>query len=202
MLRRLAGEEATRVGVRVSADDVAQHANRFCHRLGLTDQASFDAWLADNQLTVTAFNALVESELRGRIALADIHRCVQTELPDTLRMIGSWPALARRAAHKIELLVAAGLADPGLENTPFANENELGAWWVTQNRPGHGAVDDVSEVPDIKALSRAADFTSQAAFVQALLREYCARALGLTPPNNAGPDPQANRDFRVEGPPS
>jgi hypothetical protein len=133
-----------------------------------------------NGLTLARFNTLVETELRSSIVLADVHRAAQAELADVLRMAGMWPAVSQRAARKVELLQKAGLADPGFENTPFADEAELVSWWAGRSTAPPCAPGDID------FLGRSAGFGDTPSFIQALLREYCARSLGLEPLDDGG----------------
>jgi hypothetical protein len=180
LLRRLATDEAERLGVQLGCEEIARHANDVCRDLGIPDQAQFEQWLVQNGLTLARFNTLVETELRSSIVLSDVHRAVQADLADVLRMAGMWPAVSQRAARKVELLKKAGLVDPGFEDTPFTNEAELAAWWA-KRFPSSS-----SPTADIESLARSADFADTVSFIQVLLREYCAQSLGLEPLSDGG----------------
>lgn len=181
LVRSLATDEARRRRVEVEPEEIARYANAVCADLGLTDQASFDAWLDANGLDLAAFNALMERELRRNVVLAELSLPAQQELPDALRLAGLWPAVAARAARKVELLEEAGLADPSLADTGLNSVEELVTWWLARiGKPGAAAGRDIA------TLARMADFADRGSFVQALLREHCAERLGLGPLDDEG----------------
>lgn len=181
LLRRLSANEAERRLTSPAATQLANFANDFCHDRGLTDQAAFESWLATNGLSLDRFNELMAHELRRSPILAETSRSAHAEMDDVLRLAGLWPAVSARAARKAQLLAETGLAEPGLDQTPFATADELVTWWYGQ-RGSAGAPPDA----DLEIHAKRADFGDRETFVQALLREYCAQAQGLEPLDDEG----------------
>lgn len=175
LLRRLATDEAERRGVRISANEVARYADDIYRDIGISDQLDLKRWLECNGLASHQFDHLVKAELRSNAVLADFHRDASGELIDVLRLTGMWPTISDRAARKVALLDQEGLADPGLDNTPFADEAQLLTWWLAGFAPASRGSEELDY------LGRSADFGDSLSFLQVLVREYCAQSLGLEP---------------------
>ena len=181
LLRKLSENEADRRLTGTTPAQLTNFANDFCHDRGLSDQAAFDAWLEGNGLSLDRFNELMATDLRRSLILAETSRGAHADMDDVLRLAGLWPAVSARAARKAQLLTETGLAEPGLDQTPFATTEELVTWWYDQ-RGSAGAPPEA----DIETHAKRADFGDRETFVQALLREYCAQDLGLEPLDDEG----------------
>jgi hypothetical protein len=120
--------------------------------------------LAENDLTLERFNALMRDEILIGRTRVFIDREVIACLPDHLRAMGQYASLAALARNKQQVLEAQGLDNPGLQDIGLT-EDELLRWYYGRLRRA---------VPrDLTNAAYEAGFESTDALRFALIREFC-----------------------------
>ncbi|WP_437616078.1 TfuA-like protein [Sorangium sp. So ce834] len=116
LARALALSEARRHGVEVPVELFEEILAQIRRERGLLTSESTRAWLAEQALDVEGLTLLVQREARLRWAQAVFGIEVERLLVDHLRMTGRYAELAARALEKQEVLAAAGVEAPALED--------------------------------------------------------------------------------------
>ncbi|XXX81858.1 TfuA-like protein [Sorangium sp. So ce134] len=116
LARALALSEARRHGVEVPVELFEEILAQIRRERGLLTSESTRAWLAEQALDVEGLTLLVQREARLRWAQAVFGIEVERLLVDQLRMTGRYAELAARALRKQEVLSAAGVEAPSLED--------------------------------------------------------------------------------------
>jgi hypothetical protein len=112
--RHLALEDARRAGHNLSDDFVVSEESNFRRTRGLANDQDFAGWLHANDLSRSRFREFLVEECL--LALTK-YRPALSAVPNYLRSTGLYPALAERAIHKQEVLIASGFETPRLEDT-------------------------------------------------------------------------------------
>ena len=146
-----------------SDSDLQQAADGFRRDRGLHDSHDIERWLADNDLTVAQFAALIREENAVRYAVAGAEPELGIHLRSQLRADGLYPWLASRARHKRLSLTATGLDNPGgIPDDPSCEE--LLGWYFSRL--------ETSVPDDLSAHWQSLGFSQESDFLRAILREY------------------------------
>jgi hypothetical protein len=163
LARGLALEEARRQGYSVELEGIQEACEVLRREHGLLDQQQLARWLVGQGIEDAGRFFQDEAQVRrmGTLLESDLEQW----LPDHLRSLGLYGALAARMARKAQWLAEAGLERPGLE---AAGVDEAGLWhWFFTERLGRPVPSDIGHharglgLPDVDALRRE------------VLREYC-----------------------------
>jgi hypothetical protein len=164
MARFLALEEAWRLGMAVPPEMLEASAEAFRHERGLRESAQVQAWLAEQSLEPEQFTRLMEDEARLRLFEAHADRCVESYLPDHLRVIGEYGRLLARALDKQRVLEASGFHSPAVADAGLTEEQLLR--WYFEARLGRPVV------ADVRGYARSLGFEDENAFRRGVLREF------------------------------
>jgi hypothetical protein len=165
MLRLLALDEARRQNMAVTPEDLEAVETAFRRGQGLIEEELLERWKERHHLDDGRFRRLLQEEvlfdrLRERRALR-----VMTYLPEYLHANGIYSRLFERARDKQRSLESRGLENPGLSDAGIPEDGLL--HWYFERRLGR-------PVPaDVAYYARSEGFGDRAAFIRALLREYC-----------------------------
>ena len=163
--RLLAIDEASREGLAPRADAVQQTADTFRRERGLLEPRQVDGWLAENELDTFGFTRLMEDETRVRWVAGLARARALRLVPDYLRVTGRYGPLMTRVRDKQRRLKGRGLEHPSL--AALGLERDAVLRWYFEQRLGRAPAEDVGRHAEL------AGFVDEAAFVRAVLREYC-----------------------------
>lgn len=120
-------------------------------------------WLADQNLTMASFDALIQRramQIAGTQSIAD---CTE-QFIDATRLTGEYQQLTQRYAHKKQLLTAVGIANIALADTHLTDE-QLVSWYFREYRKS-------PEPTSLTNYIAAQGFNDESHFLQTLLQEY------------------------------
>lgn len=174
LARALALSEARRHGVEVPVELFEEILAQVRRERGLLTPESTLAWLTEQALDVEGLTLLVQREARLRWAQAVFGIEVERLLVDHLRMTGRYGELAARALRKQEVLSAAGVEAPALEDLGLTRQALL-EWYFTEiaRRPLPAYLD---------GYAAALGLDDQDELLLVLAREYEHRRRGERPP--------------------
>lgn len=176
LLRHLLLEEAPRLGVLVSEQDLKSVADGFRRRLGLMEPGEFQHWLEESAMTAAQFAAFIREEATIALARPLLKPSASQRLLHELRASGKYRHFLDRAAEKKRLLEAKGMPDPALQDLGLTPEALIA--WYFQQLPASTR----SQVETYLEISRFAD-ENPGTFLRSLAREYLY--LQLTKPERA-----------------
>jgi hypothetical protein len=165
MARFLALDAAQRQRAAITPEIVREAADTFRRQRGLLRPADVERWATEQHLGPDQFARLMEEEAQIRWAETGAEREVKRTLPDHLRLAGEYGRLLERARDKQRVLESRGLLNPALADIGLTQDALLR--WYFETHLGRPIPQDVA------AHVRRAGFPGEAAFRQALLREYC-----------------------------
>lgn len=171
MLRALAVAEAGRENLHPGQAAVRDEANALCHRLGLTDQPAFEAWLVENRLDLAQFTEITATETALALVMTRWGPEAMAQLPDHLRVTGQFGHLLAKAEHKQKVLAAVGQDNPAVSATGTDAATLYENWFRA-----HGS----AAPADVDAWARAAGYRDEDAFRRVLARDAVYRMLERT----------------------
>lgn len=154
---------------------VEQAILTFRRRHNLTQAQEVDPWLAQHDLTAEQFIRLMGEDALARQVARQVASHNRVALVERLKLSETYPQLRARAAHKQQLLAAAGLGNASLESLGLDQQTLL-EWYFGQQRQ--------REIPrDLEQYAQEHGFGHASLLLAALLREYAYVQLqaSLTP---------------------
>ena len=161
--RYLASQHAGRLGLEPTEEQAQAVSDQFRRTRGLLDVAAVGRWLADNELTMGGYNALLRQEFALHQAGIGAAGAVDVYLRGQLRADGLYRPLVDRIRRKRVVLQDLGLDD----NAPRADEQDdqaLVGWYF--------AARGVAAPADVSRYWRELDFPDEADFLRAVRREH------------------------------
>lgn len=143
---------------------VEQAILTFQRRHNLTQPHEVDPWLAQHDLTPEQFIHLMREDALARTVARQVASHDRLALLERLKLSDSYPQLRARAAHKQQLLAAAGLSNTSLDDLGLDQQTLL-EWYFGQRlgRP----------IPrDLEQYAQENGFAYASLLLTAVLREY------------------------------
>ena len=164
LLRFLALEGASRLGMAVTPEMRDATAEVFRRERELLDPAHLERWQAEQQVDPDQFSRLMEDEARIRLFKALANREGMSHLADHLRTTGEYGRLLSRARDKQRVLESSGLHNPAVADSGLTEDQLLS--WYFEARLGRPVVQDIG------GYARSIGFEDENAFRRAILREF------------------------------
>ena len=164
LARTLAIDAAERHDVNVEGPLFRQAIDEFRRAHELLDAPSLAAWMTKQEIDRDAFAALMHDEAQVSWARTLYGPDIGRRLVDSLRVSGTYGALAQRARDKVSRLSELGHENPSLSTAPVGLDGLLR--WFFVERLGASIPANL----DLHAVNRG--YRDRDSFVQALLREY------------------------------
>ena len=174
LVRALGLAEAERRGVEVGTTLVREAVTALRRAHALVEEDALPRWLAEQELDIEAFGALMVREGQIGWVRAMYAPDIARHLMDWLRVSGIYRDVIERARAKQAVLRAHGLEHPALADTPL-DESQLLRWFFEEQRG-----EPVPARLDLHAY--VTGYANRTAFIQAVLRDYLSVTLRAGPP--------------------
>ncbi len=164
MLRLLALRECGRQRLAVTRNTLKRTKDKFLGEVELFNRKDVDRWLAENHLSLDAFDRLMEDEARIRALESMAEPVLDRHIVDHLRATGDYARLVARARHKQEVLASRGMLQPAWDDVDITALDLV--VWNFEHRLGRPIPDDIDDY------AGRLGFPNTTAFHRALRHEY------------------------------